>query len=159
MKSIGQILILSVALASCGPLSTYYRDGVSVSRQQSEILDCQVSSLRYAPVANEIRQSPPIYFPGRTVCNASGHCYVTPGWWQPGNVYTVDRNAGLRAQVERQCMAQKGFAPVELPRCKQNVTAQVFPAPNSKLPALGPNSCIAKLGDGTLRIVTPQSSE
>ncbi|WP_245706299.1 hypothetical protein [Ruegeria marina] len=122
---------------------------------QSDTTDCQVKALRDAPVATEIRQRPPIYFPGRTVCNAAGQCYTTPGWWEPGNVYSVDPNAGLRSRVEQQCMAQKGYSPVQLPSCSQNVAAQVQPVRGAKLPPLGPKSCVVRFEDGSIQVVTP----
>lgn len=151
------LTLISLILSGCGPLSIYYREGVSVSRMQSETTACQVKALRDAPVATQVRQSPPIYFPGRTVCNSAGQCYTTPGWWEPGNVYTVDPNAGLRGRVEQQCMADKGYAPVQLPTCSQNVAAQVQPVKSAKLPALGPKSCVVKFEDGSIQVVTPVS--
>lgn len=156
MRLLIPTLAATVILTGCGPLSIYYREGVSVTRQQSDTLDCEVKALRDAPVANQVRQSPPIFYPGRTVCNAAGQCYTTPGSWAPGSVYTVDVNSGLRARVEQQCMAAKGYAPVELPRCSEAVAAQVQPARGAKLPALGPTSCVVTYQDGSFQVVTPR---
>ncbi|MFC3616309.1 hypothetical protein ACFORG_21410 [Lutimaribacter marinistellae] len=145
-----------LALGACAPMSIYYREGVSVSRLQTETTDCQVRALRDAPVANEVRQGPPIYYPGRTVCNSAGQCWQQPGWWVPGNVYTVDANQGLRNRVETQCMAEKGYAPVSLPQCSQAVRDQVALSRNAKMPALGESSCIVRFQDGSVQVVTPQ---
>ncbi|MDA7963841.1 hypothetical protein [Ruegeria sp.] len=155
MKTILRSLIPLMILSSCGPLSLYYREGESVSRLQSETTACQVAALKDAPVANEIRQSPPTYWPGRTYCDGHGRCHRTPGWWQPGNVYTVDVNKGLRNTVEAQCMAAKGYQPVSLPPCKSGVKSAVTLRPTTVLPPLNPSSCFVKFDDGSFQIVTP----
>ncbi|WP_170325128.1 hypothetical protein [Ruegeria arenilitoris] len=156
MKSILRLLIPMIALSGCsGPLPLYYREGESVSRMQSETTQCQVLALEDVPVANQVRQSPPTYWPGRTYCDGRGRCHRTSGWWQPGNVYTVDVNQGLRNQVEAQCMAQKGFRPVSLPPCRQNVKSRVQAAPTTTLPPLSTESCYVKFDNGSFQIITP----
>ncbi|KUJ86086.1 hypothetical protein AVO45_03740 [Ruegeria marisrubri] len=148
-------LFVSVLTGCSSPLSLYYREGVPVSRLQAETTDCQVKALKDAPVANQVRQTAPIYYPGRTRCDSAGRCYTTPGWWEPGRVYSVDVNQGLRNQVEAQCMAAKGYRPVSLPACKQDVKSQVPPRRTTTLPPLSPNSCFVKYDDGSFQIVTP----
>ena len=155
MKTILRSLIPLMILSSCGPLSLYYREGESVSRMQAETTACQVEALKDAPVANEIRQRPPVYWPGRTYCDGHGRCYRTPGWWEPGSVYTVDVNKGLRNTVEAQCMAAKGYQPVSLPPCKSGVKSAVTPRPTTVLPPLNPSSCFVKFDDGSFQIITP----
>ncbi|WP_170424441.1 hypothetical protein [Ruegeria arenilitoris] len=156
MKSVLHLLIPVMALSACtGPLSLYYREGESVARAQSDTTQCQVQAVQNVPVANQVRQSPPTYWPGRTYCDSRGHCHRSPGWWQPGQVYTVDVNAGLRNSVEAQCMAQKGYRPVSLPPCKQNVKASVAAQRTTKLPPLGTESCYVKFDDGSFQIITP----
>ncbi len=155
MKTVLRLLIPLMVLASCGPLSLYYREGESVSRMQTETTQCQVQALKDAPVANQIRQNPPVYWPGRTYCDGRGYCYRTPGWWQPGNVYTVDVNQDLRNTVEAQCMAQKGYRPVSLPPCKSGVKSKVAPVRTTKLPPLSSASCFVKFDDGSFQIITP----
>ncbi|WP_170557029.1 hypothetical protein [Ruegeria atlantica] len=156
MKSVLHLLLPLTVLSACsGPLSLYYREGESVSRAQSETTQCQVQAVNQVPVANQVRQSPPTYWPGRTYCDGRGHCYRSPGWWQPGQVYTVDVNEGLRNQVEAQCMAKKGYRPVSLPPCKQSVKSQVPQARTTKLPPLGTQSCYVKFDDGSFQIINP----
>lgn len=133
----------------------YYREGETVARMQQETTECQVQALKDAPVANQVRQSPPVYWPGRTYCDGRGHCYRTGGWWEPGRVYTVDVNEGLRNRVEAQCMARKGFRPVSLPPCKQAQKSSVPATRTTKLPPLGSNSCFVKFDDGSFQIITP----
>ncbi len=155
MKTVFRLLFTTMLLSSCGPLSMYYREGESVSKAQTETTQCQVKALNDAPVANQVRQGPPIYWPGRTYCDGVGRCYRTGGWWEPGRIYTVDVNEGLRANVEAQCMAAKGYRPISLPPCKQNVKSQVQPSRTTTFPQVTANSCFVKFDDGTFQIITP----
>lgn len=155
MKTVLRLLIPILVLSSCGPLSLYYREGESVSRMQTETTKCQVQALKDVPVANQVRQSPPTYWPGRTYCDGRGRCYRNPGWWEPGRVYTVDVNKGLRNTVEAQCMAAKGYRPVSLPPCKQGVKSRVPAVRTTQLPPLSTESCFVKFDDGSFQIITP----
>ena len=155
MKTLLRLLLPCVALAACGPLSMYYREGENVSKLQAETTQCQVQALKQVPVANQVRQSPPTYWPGRTYCDGRGSCYRTGGWWEPGRIYTVDVNQSLRDTVEAQCMAQKGFRPVSLPPCKQSVKNRVPAARTTTLPPLSEASCFVKFDDGSFQIITP----
>lgn len=155
MKILFRMIVLSLPLAACSELSIYYKEGASVSRMQTDTTDCQVAALKDAPVANQVRQSAPIYFPGRTICNSAGQCYQTPGYWEPGRIYTVDVNAGLRGQVEAQCMARRGYSPVTLQPCKQNVKSQVPQQRTTKLPQLTSGSCFVGFEDGSFQIISP----
>ena len=145
-------LLLLAACAS--PLSIYYRPGVSVARMQTDQTRCQVSALRDAPVATQVRQHPPIYLPGRRICDSSGACYTEPGYWVDGGIYTVDPNADLRARLETMCMAAKGYQPVSIPPCPSAVAEAVTPARTRQLPTLSENSCAIRNQDGSWQIVT-----
>ena len=92
-------------IAGCGPVPSFYREGISVARLNSDQTICEVSALSDAPVANEIRQRPPIFFPGSLYCNSAGSCYVRPGYWVDGGFYTVVVNRGLRSRLLSSCMA------------------------------------------------------
>ncbi|WP_120635591.1 hypothetical protein [Ruegeria sp. EL01] len=155
MKTLLRLLVPLMVLSSCGPLSLYYREGESVAKMQRETTQCQLGALKDAPVANQVRQSPPTYWPGRTHCDSNGHCYRSGGWWQPGQIYTVDVNQGLRSTVEAQCMAAKGYRPVSLPPCKQNIKSSVPAVRTTTLPPLGTASCFVKFDDGSFQIITP----
>ncbi len=144
---------LLLGLAACGPLSIYYKPGASVARMQTDQTNCEVSALKDAPVANQVRQRPPIYIPGNQVCNASG-CYYTPGYWIDGGIYTVDVNADLRSRVLTQCMARRGYRPVDIPPCPSSVASQVPPAQTQTLPTLSERSCSIRNKDGSWQIVT-----
>ncbi len=159
MKTVLRLLLPVMALSACdSPLSLYYREGESVSRLQTETTQCQLQAVQDVPVATQVRQSPPTYWPGRTYCDGRGHCYRSAGWWQPGQVYTVDVNQGLRDEVEALCMAQKGFRPVSLPPCKQSVRSSASNVPTTTLPPLTTQSCYVKLDNGAFQILNPGQS-
>ncbi|MBJ6371563.1 hypothetical protein [Sedimentitalea arenosa] len=144
-----------VALTACDTgLSTYYRPGVSVSRMQTETTRCEVAALKDAPVANQVRQRPPIFYPGTQYCNSAG-CYYRPGYWVDGGFYTEDVNRGLRARVLDLCMAEKGFQPVSLPACSAAVTAAAPMQATRTLPQLTSASCVIRYDDGSWQVVNP----
>jgi len=147
------LLLLPVLLASCAPLSIYHKPGVSVARMERDTLDCEVSALRAAPVATQVRREPPTFVPARQVCDAAGNCRTQPGYWVQGAIYTVDVNAPLRARVEDQCMIDKGYSPVTLPACSQAVAQSLPAARTVTLPPLGPNSCVVRNQSGSWQIV------
>jgi len=151
MRGVCALISLLVLLAACGPVPSFYREGVSVSRLASDQTACAVSALRDAPVANEIRQNPPIFFPGSRICNTSGQCYTRPGYWVDGGIYTVDVNRSLRSRVLNACMAAKGYGVVDLPRCTQNVSRPT----SGRVPPLTSASCVIVGRDGINQIVTP----
>ncbi|MFS4583279.1 hypothetical protein [Phaeobacter sp. C3_T13_0] len=133
-------LLLTSGLAACGPVPVYYRAGADVAQRDADLLTCEVNALRDAPVANQIRQNPPIYRPGREICR-NGRCYHQSGYWEDGNIYTVDVNADLRKRVEQTCMAQKGYQSVAVNRCPQSVANTVGAPRATALPVLDENSC------------------
>jgi len=141
-----------LVLSGCLPVSTYYAEGVSLAQLERDNTRCDVQALRAAPVANQTRQGAPRYVP-RRVCDAAGNCYDRGGYWVPGEIYTVDVNAGLRTRVKALCMGDRGYRPVELPACPQAVARAAPPGPSPVLPRLNPNSCAIRT-DGGIRIVT-----
>ncbi|MEX0339355.1 MAG: hypothetical protein AB3N11_09980 [Arenibacterium sp.] len=144
-------IVLILFLGACGPVATFYREGAPVTRLNSDQTACEVAALKDAPVANEIRRSPPIFYPPRQVCNSSGACYTRPGYWVEGPIYTVDVNKGLRARVLNSCMAKKGYSLVSLPRCTQSTALQT----TARLPPLTSESCVIPGRDGLNQIVSP----
>ncbi|UWR97568.1 hypothetical protein K4K99_07185 [Phaeobacter inhibens] len=147
-------LLLTSALAACGPVPVYYRVGADVARRDADLLSCEVSALRDAPVATQIRQHPPIYRPGGEICR-NGRCYHRTGYWEDGGIYTVDVNADLRKRVEQSCMASKGYQPIAVKRCPQSVADAVGTRRASTLPALTQTSCaIARRGQSPQIIAT-----
>ncbi len=148
------LLLGLLVLVSCAPLTIYHREGVAVTRMQSDLLSCEIKSLKDVPVANQIRRDPPRYIPGRRYCNAEGHCYNRGGYYVPGDVYTVDVNASLRGRAEQQCMAEKGFARVTVPNCPANISNAAPQGATAVLPRLSSRSCAIRNNDKTWQIVT-----
>lgn len=146
------VALAMVSLAGCLPVSTYYAEGVSAAKFARDDTGCDVQALRDAPVANQTRQSPARYVP-RRVCDAAGNCFDRGGYWVPGEFYTVDVNADLRARVKGQCMTDRGYRPVQLPACPRGVAEAAPSGPSPVLPRLNPNSCAIRT-DGGLRVVT-----
>lgn len=154
--SFALVLLSSVGLAACDTsLTTFFKPGVSVSRLQTDQTRCEVDALKDAPVANEVRQRPPMYFPGRSVCNAGGQCWREPGYWVGGGFYTVDTNAGLRARVLDMCMADKGYKPVTIPACSAAVKQAAPRAQTTTMPKLTDTTCVIRYEDDTWQIVSP----
>lgn len=148
-------LLPALALAACAPMSIYYKPGIAVSRMEDDRLGCATRALQQAPVANQIRQRPPIYYPGRQVCNSLGQCSYAPGYWVDGGVYTVDVNRPLRSDLERNCMAKKGYQPVSLPRCTGAAAQSAPQQATTTLPRITGDSCVIPYKDGRFQIVTP----
>lgn len=143
-------LTLLLGAAACGPIPVYYKQGAEVSRLQSDELICKTQALKDAPVANEIRQRPPMYYPGRKYCSG-GDCYYYPGYWVDGGYYTVDVNKTLRRRLEKSCMASKGYQQITLKRCTQRSAA--LPS-GPRLPPLSEFSCAQRNRDGSVSIRT-----
>ncbi len=146
-------LIAVMTLSACQPLSIYYREGVSVAKADDDRLNCQVASLKDAPVASQTRYEPGYYIPPRQICDAYGYCRYSGGYWTPGRTYTVDVNASLRRQLTDRCMARKGYQPVSIPLCPQSVENAAPIAATRTLPTLTPSSCAIKNPDGSFLIV------
>lgn len=155
VRPVSCLLLLTAALAGCGPAVVYYRPGAEVARLQADTLSCQTQALKDAPVANEIRQEPSWYIPGRRYCHSDGNCYYTGGYWEPGRIYTVDTNLGLRRRLEQACMAGKGYSQVEIKRCSQQVIDANAGRFGGTLPPLSPDACVIDGGHGAIKIVQP----
>ncbi len=141
-------------LAGCLPLSIYHREGVSVAKMQSDKTTCEVAALRDVPEARQWRRGPSQYIPGPRICDAAGNCRYGPGYYVPGALYTVDANAGLRARVMDQCMAQKGYTEVSLPPCSAAVARAAPPGATRVLPKLTSTSCVIRNQGGSWQIVS-----
>ncbi|WP_415920690.1 hypothetical protein [Tateyamaria sp. SN6-1] len=142
-----------LAGAACLPLNTFYAEGVSVAQLERDTTQCDVQALRDAPVANVVRQGPPRFVRGRSSCDATGKCHHSAGYWVPGEVYSVDVNADLRARVKGQCMADRGYAPVEIPACPAGVSQAAPDGRTTILPTLNEKTCVIRNQDGSIHIV------
>ncbi|MFV0514021.1 MAG: hypothetical protein ACK5MY_10395 [Jhaorihella sp.] len=159
MKHASLMMALGLAIAGCGPMTIYHRPGVSVSRMQADSTECEVQALRDAPVANQVRQRPPVYFPGTRVCDGAGNCWVGPGYWAGGELYTVDVNRDLRARATDMCMARRGYSPVSLPPCSAAVRAAAPARQTTTLPDLTPRTCVIRYDGGGWQVVNPVAAK
>lgn len=147
-------LVSVIGLSSCASLETYYKPGGSVAQLNRDTLACEVQALRDVPQSTVLRRKPPIFVQGKKVCNADGACTTAPGYYIPGGVEQYDPNADLRLRVERQCMADKGYAPVSIPACPDAVAKAAPPRATTRLPKLTEGSCVIRNSDGTFQIVS-----
>jgi len=155
MRFVFYMLGFVLLVAGCDTsLSYYHRAGVSVTRMQTDTTRCEVRALQDAPVANEIRQRPPIFVPGRQICDAAGNCWSRPGYWVSGGFYTVDANLGLRDRVMDLCMSQKGYTPVSVPACSASVKKLAPPRRTTILPTITDQSCSIQYEDDSWQIVS-----
>lgn len=145
-----------IGVAACAPLETYYKPGAAVATLNRDTLACEVSALNKVPSSTRLRRGPPIFIPGTRICDADGVCKTGKGRYVPGPLERYDPNDGLRFRVERQCMADKGYAPVSIPQCPDAVARAAPPATTMRLPALGEGSCVIRNRDGSFQIVRTQ---
>ncbi|MGD9293628.1 MAG: hypothetical protein PVI41_01990 [Roseobacter sp.] len=155
MQRLKYISITLLGLAACTPVSLYYKPNVAVTRLNNDLLDCEVSALKDAPVASQIRRGPPRYIPGYHHCNSKGHCYRSGGYFVPGEAYSVDVNARLRHDLEKRCMGRKGYQLIELPRCSTGVSSADATAIAGQVPLLTENSCVVRENGGRWQIIDP----
>lgn len=148
------LLSLCSVLAGCAPMSLYYREGVEVTRMQSDLTTCEVGALKDVPESRQVRRGPPRYIPGPRYCDGTGTCRYGPGYYIPGELYTVDANAGLRARVSDQCMAQKGYREISLPQCSAAVAQSVPSGVTRVLPKLTESACVIRNSGGSWQIVS-----
>ncbi|QFT59858.1 hypothetical protein FIU94_13575 [Sulfitobacter sp. THAF37] len=154
MKQMSMAAILALlSVAACAPLTTYYKPGASVERLNRDTTACQVAALRDVPASTQVRRTPPEFVPPRRRCDSAGNCTVVPGYYIPGETVSFDPNDGLRKRVERQCMADRGYAPVSIPPCPDTVARAAPPAATRVLPALGPQACVIRNRGGSFQIV------
>lgn len=145
--------IAGAALFACAPLETYYKPGASLSVVAQETTACEVSALRDVPPSTLTRRLPPVFVPGTKTCDGAGTCKVTAGYYVPGGFESYDPNDGLRLRVERQCMANKGYAPVSFAQCPDSVANAAPAGVTTQLPELTEGSCVIRNRDGTIFIV------
>jgi ferredoxin len=142
------------AMGGCGPLTTYYKPGVSVAQLERDQTRCQVQALAQVPASTQVYHHPPERLPDRRICDADGNCRIKPGRIVPGRIETFDPNDGLRARVARQCMAERGYSRESIPLCSQAQRTSPVGAATTRLPKLTPNACYRRLESGKVQIVT-----
>lgn len=144
-------LVSLLCLTGCTPISMWYQDGASITARDRTQTDCEVKALQAVPVANQTRLTPVRVIPIK-ICDSTGKCEVDYEMIG-GDAYTVDANAPLRTKVLAQCMADKGFRPVEIPACPPAIARAAEANVTKTLPRLTENSCAITRPNG-IQIVT-----
>ncbi|MEP1612563.1 MAG: hypothetical protein ABJL72_11665 [Roseobacter sp.] len=126
-----------------------------MTKMRASLLACQVSALEQAPVATELRQEPPRYIPVRSYCRSSGRCYREGGFFVSGQIYSVDVNAKLRGDVEKQCMLSQSYSSVKVKRCTSGLHPPNDAGNSNRMPPLSENTCVTKDTQGQWVIIDP----
>ena len=142
--------VVATGFSACTPLPIYHRTGVPVAQMEDDRLNCQVSALRDAPVANQTRQAPPVFKAPRQVCDASGLCKTRSGYWEPGQIYTIDINKDIRTRLETRCMTAQGYRAIDIPQCAPGTRGA---GSTTRLPPISEKSCVIKNSDGSFLIL------
>lgn len=145
MQRFAWLALCGAVLSGCN-YTVYHQPGKTIQDRERALVHCDVKALKEAPVASEIRYTAP-QLEERKICDNKGNCIIDTYWSTP-DPYTVDVNETLRHRIKEQCMIQRGYDKVSLPKC-ENGSAVSIPARMGKL---GPQSCVVRSQGGTLRI-------
>lgn len=146
------IAVCSIASIGCTPLSTYYKEGTTVSRLDRDLTNCQVVAAQRVPANTQIGMTPIYTTPITTSCYGYS-CTTYGGDVYGGDLYSYDANAGLRNKVTAQCMSSQGYEYVEIPACTSQQLKDKVVKTVQKLPKLTGNVCAVTRDDGTRGIV------
>lgn len=144
-----------LALAGCGPMSLYYKEGVSVQAARDAETICKIGAVRDVPVRNVTRTIPGRFVPPRKTCDPDGHCQKRGGYYFPPEFITVDVNEELRKEAVNLCMRQQGYEFMRLPACKPNIVHTKTSGATRHFPKLTPQACVIRNKGGTWQIVSP----
>ena len=155
-------LILPAVLAACGPGETgyVYRSGATVAEADRATFDCRIAAAKEVPADTQVRSTPEWTTPTYTTCqsNRSGqtNCVTSGGYQMGGDVYSYDRNEGLRAEYFRRCLAERGFSLYELPRCPRNLaTPTLRQQLSGTLRAPETGACVVQVTAAGANLVLP----
>lgn len=124
-----------LVLSACGPrnIDYAYRGNTTVAQHDRDSLRCEVEATQRIPPNIQTRRTPVFYTPIQTTCQEVGtqtQCTTSGGEMRGGEIYTVDVNEDLRAEVETQCMRDLGYQFVTVPTCP---TRAVTPETRARL--------------------------
>ncbi|MCZ0810944.1 MAG: hypothetical protein ACQEVT_11940 [Pseudomonadota bacterium] len=143
-----------LALAACSPPALYHKPGATVAQLDRDETACQVAALRQVPEQIRTRYTPPEYRM-EPICFANGACTWRRVQIRAAQYERYDANQGLRARVARQCMADRGYARIELPACDGAVAGNVTIHSDDPLPVLDETSCAVRTKAGNWRVHNP----
>lgn len=156
-------LALPVALAACGPgeMAYVYRQGATVAEADAATFDCRIAAAKEVPAATQVRSTPawntPTYTNCQTSRNGQTNCVTSGGYQMGGDVYSFDRNAALRAEYFRRCLADRGFAIYQLPGCSRDAVTPTLRqqlAGVQRSPATG--ACVVQVTAAGANLLLPE---
>lgn len=122
-----------------------YKNSTTVAQKDRDTLECEVLATRAVGSNMQVGTTPTYTTPVQTNCYRIGNslqCNMIGGQVYGGNVYSYDANASLRADVARQCLADRGYTFTEIPACASNaVTPEIKQSLSGQLQPAGPNAC------------------
>lgn len=143
------LALLGLTLSAC-TFTEYYAEGVSVATRDRDLALCEAEAQAAYPPRLVTRFTPRVFHPGRTSCDASGACVMTPGYWEGGHPYQEDLNEDIRARAVTGCMGGRGYAQVSLPVCDSGAAV----TPSTVMAPLTSQTCLLRAGGSSL-IVNP----
>ena len=105
-----------VGCVSIGPITYFFKPGVSIAQKDKDSFDCELEASRTVPVNSQIGTTPTYRTPIQTSCYGYT-CTTTGGQVYGGNVYSYDANKSLREEYYGRCLAQKGYQSAMVPVC------------------------------------------
>jgi len=140
-----------LALSACVPSSSiYYAEGVAVTTREADEARCEGAAFSEHPVRSQTRYTPRRYVPPQEICDRTGNCVLSEGYFEGGEPYTVDVNAEARRASLRACMIERGYTRITLPRCEDGATVR----PTGVMAPLQESSCVLRTPFGP-EVVTP----
>jgi len=128
-----------------------YKSSTTVAQKDKDALECEVLASRTVGQNVQIGTTPTYTTPIQTNCYTIGNsvqCNTTGGQIFGGNTYSYDANAGLRSDVARQCLLDRGYTITPIPACPTSqTTPEIKQALNGQLQAPGPNACAVKISN------------
>ncbi|WP_299926921.1 hypothetical protein [uncultured Pelagimonas sp.] len=152
MKTVA-FALLAVLLTGCSA-QVQYKAGGTPAQRNADSASCNRSATAAYPANIVTRRTPRYYRPGYRHCH-NGKCRSTGGYWEGGDVYSVDVNKSSRARAYSACMSSTGYQSVELPFCTGETRQKVASSTQSRYPQLTQGSCIVKMQDGTVKVYSP----
>ncbi|MEM9395381.1 MAG: hypothetical protein AAGA38_16085 [Pseudomonadota bacterium] len=139
-----KLLLISLVLCACGPVTAFDQPGVPVSRLAADVQTCAARSNAEAPPDVQVITT----YERRFRRDRFGG---PPRWRYERERDIVDVNEGPRAFALQQCMVSRGYRIAQLPRC--SVTPSV--TASTPLPTVTEQSCVVNITGVGPVIVTP----
>lgn len=148
-------LVGCTALALCGcmvatePYQAVWRQGSTGAQRADVITQCQVQALQQVPRALATASTPVYRVPSNVVCTGYGYsvsCFDYGGQVYGGQTYTQDANEELRTRVTTQCLANRGYQVLSMPRCTAEQAKKGAISRQSRLPAAEAVLCLTDDG-------------